>query len=81
MQFVTTAVGAAAGIPQGDLQGSLSNLQTIVRIVTPLLRGSVYNLGLRVGRPSLIYYVSAASGLVQMWLVRALLDAPDDEPL
>ena len=37
MQFVTTSVGATAGIPQGDLQGSLSNLQTIVRIVTPLL--------------------------------------------
>ena len=50
-----------------------------MRIVTPLLWGSVYNLGLRVGRPSLIYYVSAASGLVQMWLVRALLDAPGDE--
>ena len=76
MQYTTTAVGAAEGFAQGELQGAISNLGTIVRIFTPLLWGRIYAWGTSVGRPSLIYYCSALGGVIQIALVNAILRAP-----
>ena len=79
MQYTQSAVGAAVGIPQGELQGSLSNLSTVVRVFTPLIWGAVFNYGLRTGRPSFIYFVCATSGVVQMLLVKLLIAALDKD--
>lgn len=76
MQYTQTAVGHAVGMAQGELVAAISNLGTIVRVFTPLVWGSVYNYGLRHNMPSLIYFVSAASGSVQLLLVRAVIAAP-----
>ena len=69
-RYTTTAVGSAEGFAQGELQGAVSNLGTVVRVFTPLLWGRIYAYGSAIGRPSLIYYCSAASGLIQIALVR-----------
>ena len=57
---------------QGELQGALSNLGTVVRVLTPLIWGWIYTFGLSVGQPSLIYFCSAAAGIVQVYLARAI---------
>ena len=77
MAYTQTTVGAACGVPQGELQGSLSNLRTICTILTPMIWSRVYGYGVRVGVPSLFYYVSAAGGLLQLVLLRKLVSAPE----
>jgi hypothetical protein len=72
MQWTTTSVGAEHNIPQGGLQAALSSISKLVGIVTPLLWGQLYAHGVRVGRPSLFYYVSAVGGLVQLAMLRVL---------
>jgi DHA1 family tetracycline resistance protein-like MFS transporter len=72
MQFTTTNIGASEGIPQGELQAAISSLSTIARIVTPILWGQVYAVGVAMGVPSLFYFVSAAGGVVQLCLLRVL---------
>ena len=42
LEFTATSAGAECGVPQGELQGSLKNLETIVRIVSPMLWGRIY---------------------------------------
>ena len=70
--FITAGVGAAAGIPQGQLQGALSNLQTTCQILSPLLWSKIYDLGLLVGRPALFFSVAAVGAGVQLLLGEAL---------
>ena len=65
------------GVPQGELQASLSALRTIVTIVTPMLWARIYAFGVTMNVPSLFYYVSAAAGVVQLILLQRLVSAPD----
>ena len=67
------------GVPQGELQASLSALRTIVTIVTPMLWARIYAFGVTMNVPSLFYYVSAAAGVVQLILLQRLVSAPDPE--
>ena len=76
MAYTQTSMGAACGIPQGELQGSLSNLKTICTILTPMMWGRIYAYGVRVGVPSLFYGVSAGAGLVQLLILHKLFHAP-----
>ena len=55
----------------------LADLETIVRILSPLLWGRIYSLGTRLGRPSFFYYVAAAAGLVQLGLLGLLRRSHD----
>ena len=55
----------------------VADLETIVRILSPLLWGRIYSLGTRLGRPSFFYYVAAAAGLVQLGLLGLLRRSPD----
>ena len=80
MDYTATAVGDAVGIAQGELQGSLRNLETISRIVTPVIWGRIYGLGAERGMPSLFYYVAAAAGLVQVGLLMLLARAAPPAP-
>eukprot|EP01051_Picozoa_sp_SAG22_P005311 SAG22_NODE_311_length_12629_cov_20.911891_6_plen_432_part_00 len=81
MEYTKTSVGVLCGIPQGQLQGCLSNLRTICNILTPMLWGRIYAYGVRKGRPSLFYLVSAAAGVIQLLILKLLLSAPAPPPL
>ena len=69
---ITTNIGAAEGIPQGELQAALSSLSTVIRIVTPIIWGRLYSYGVSIGMPQLFYFVSAGAGVVQVILLRVL---------
>ena len=73
MQYTTTTVGAEHNIPQGELQAALNSISKLVGIITPLLWGQLYAHGVRIGVPSLFYFVSAAGGVAQFAMVRVLL--------
>ena len=72
MSYTATAVGAECGVPEGQLQSSLATLQTICRVVSPMLWSPIYAFGLRSGRPGLFYFVSAGAGVLQLFLLRVL---------
>ena len=72
MQYITTNIGAAEGIPQGELQAALSSLSTVIRIITPIIWGRLYAYGVSIGMPQLFYFVSAGAGVVQVILLRVL---------
>jgi len=75
----STKVLHRCGVPQGELQASLSALRTIVTIITPMLWARIYAFGVTMNVPSLFYYVSAAAGVVQLILLQRLVSAPDPE--
>jgi hypothetical protein len=55
--------GVSAGMAQGELQGCISNLQTVCRVVAPLLWSSLYSWGSARGLSNWFYFgVSALCG-------------------
>lgn len=48
-----TAVGARAGMPQGQLSGDRANLVAILKVVGPLMYGQAYLAGKALGSPTL----------------------------
>ena len=57
---------------QGELQGARSNLQTILRIVSPIAWGRMFSWGLERGRPGLFYLVAAALYVLQLACANAV---------
>ena len=65
----------AVGMAQGELQGNISNLQTIMRILGPLVWGQIYSWGQARGRSELFYYPVALGLLIEMGIcIHANLD-------
>ena len=60
--------GVAAGMAQGELQGCFNNLQTVMRIIAPLLWSGLYSLGSSKGRPGVFHYGVSAACFVQLIL-------------
>jgi hypothetical protein len=61
MAYTQTTVGAACGVPQGELHGSLSNLRTTCTILTPMIWSRVYGYGLACPRCSTTSALPAGS--------------------
>ena len=55
---------------QGELQGARSNLQTILRILSPMFWGRLFAVGTRIGAPSLFYLVAAGMFSVQLLMAK-----------
>ena len=68
LKTVTMQCAVKAGMAQGELQGALSNLQTVCRIVAPLVWPNIFAWGSKVGRPQLLYFSAAAANLLQLQL-------------
>lgn len=61
---------------QGELQGCYNNLQTVVRIIAPLLWSGLYSLGSARGQSSTFHLGVSAACLLQLVLsLYANLDA------
>jgi hypothetical protein len=83
LQYISSSIGAACGMPMGELQGALGNMRTVCGIAAPAVWGRVYALGVARGRPALFYFVAVAVGLVQLGLfhrLTAVADEPGDGP-
>merc|ERR550514_1415948 len=55
LQTVTMQAAVQIGMAQGELQGCISNLQTVCRIVAPLLWSNLYSWGSSHGLPSVCF--------------------------
>ena len=67
--------GVAAGMAQGELQGCLNNMQTVVRIFSPLLWSRLYSVGSARGQSSAFHLgVSVACFLQLILSIYADLD-------
>ena len=77
-----TNVGAQIGFGQGALAGDRQNLHSLIKVLGPMLYGSLFAWGCRIGVPALPFFFSAVVGLVA-WLLVLLSPRSvwrDDEP-
>lgn len=75
----TMQAATGAGLAQGELQGAISNIQTISRIIAPLVWSRLFVWGNARGRPNLFYFGVAFSALLQL-LVAAGADLETHTP-
>jgi hypothetical protein len=79
-----TAVGARTGFGQGALQGDRQNLHSLIKILGPMLYGSLFAYGCQIGVPALPFLFSAVVG-IGAWLLVLLTptdvwrDPPSDD--
>ena len=64
LKTVTMQCASSIGMAQGELQGALSNLQTVCRIAAPMIWPAVFAWGTSRGRPQALYFCAAAANLV-----------------
>ena len=77
-----TSVGADLGFGQGALAGDRQNLHSLIKVLGPMLYGSLFAFGCQVGVPALPFYFAAAVGALAMVLVALSPTSVwrDDEP-
>lgn len=61
MQSMVMLEGSLTGMPQGELQGALSSLQTMCNVLAPTMWSSVYEWDVRRGSPGKAFYSSLAA--------------------
>ena len=66
-----TSVGARKGLGQGALAGDRQNLHSLIKVLGPMLYGSLFAAGCRVGVPALPFFFAAAVGTCA-WLLTLL---------
>jgi MFS family permease len=54
------------GMAQGELQGTIGNLNAVAMMVAPMLWGTIYARGVSAGQPGLFYYFVAVLTLLQL---------------
>lgn len=65
--------GARSGVPQGELAGDRANLFALLKVVGPVLYGTLYSAGARAGVPTLPFLTNAGIMLVAALLCQQLL--------
>merc|ERR550514_13912 len=69
LQTVTMQAAVQIGMAQGELQGCISNLQTVCRIIAPLLWSNLYSwCSSRLGDGRMFYYAIGLGCFVQLFL-------------
>ena len=78
LSAMSMVAGSDAGLARGELQGSLSTMQSTVRVVAPILWSQLYELGVRRGSPGSFYFAIAAVHAARLALsaVPALREVP-----
>jgi MFS family permease len=66
LSAMLAAEGTAVGFGQGELNGMLGNLRSVLGSFSGLLWGVIYGFGSRRGSPSLFFLVGVATTLVQL---------------
>ena len=66
LKAVTVRAAMRAGMHQGELQGAISNLQTLCRILGPLLWSNLFAWATKRGRSQLFYLPVALLSAVQL---------------
>ena len=66
-----TSVGARQGFGQGALAGDCQNLHSLIKVLGPMLYGSLFAAGCRAGVPALPFFFAAAVGTCA-WLLTLL---------
>ena len=61
MQSMVMLEGSLTGMPQGELQGALSSLQTMCNVLAPTMWSSLYEWDVRRGSPGRMFYSSLAA--------------------
>ena len=62
-----TNVATRQGFGQGALAGDRQNMHALIKIAGPMLYGSLFALGCKVGMPSLPFFFAATMGSIA-WL-------------
>ncbi len=75
LKTVTMQCAVDVGMAQGELQGALSNLQTVCRIAAPMIWPNIFAWGTSRGMPQVLYFSAAVANLVQLQLSTVILRA------
>ena len=65
-------LGAAKGMGQGALNAGMQNQNALIKVIGPMLYGSLFSLGCRIGRPDLPFLFAACVGVVAQILILLL---------